>query len=121
MRGPESFGLWAWRSPHCFLAIRRKQGGSAAVAEERECALQFRLLLTATPAARLRWRGNDVGNARVVHLFIQCRKVLIRDFLDLRRSIIDQRRQFRELFFLVPAGGGHKAVQIIEKLLTLIW
>src|SRR5260370_694067 len=89
-----------------FLAIRRKPHGSVSPPQEVDGALRFRLLITAAPAARLRRRRNDVGNARVVHLFIQRGKFLIRDFLDLCRSIIDQRRQFRELFFLVPAGGG---------------
>src|SRR2546426_5033808 len=103
-----------------FSGPRRNPRGSVSVAHSAESALLLRLYLAATPAPRLRRRWNDVRNTRVVHLFVQRGKFLIGDFLDLRRSIIDQRHQFRELFFLVSAGGGRKTVQVVEKSLHLI-
>src|SRR5260370_817685 len=105
-----------------FWPFRGEPCGSVSIAHSNvESALLLRLHLAATPAARLRRHGNDVRNARVVHLLIQRGEFFLGDSLDLRRSIIDQRRQFRELFFLVSAGGGRKTVQIIEKILHLIW
>src|SRR2546426_2117522 len=68
-----------------FSGPRRNPRGSVSVAHSAESALLLRLYLAATPAARLRRRWNDVGNARVVHLFIQRGKFLVGDFFDLRR------------------------------------
>src|SRR5439155_5084360 len=42
------------------------------------------------------------------------------NFLDLRRSIVNQRRQLRKLFFLMRAWRGRKPIEVIQKVLHLI-
>src|SRR5713226_45571 len=79
--------------------------------------LPLQLLFTAPYATRR--RRDDVRNARVIHFLIQSGQILLGDFLDLRRSVIHQRRQFRELFFLVGARCGRKPVQVIQQVLHL--
>src|SRR2546430_17462328 len=91
----------ACRLTHPFLALRRKPHRSVSVIPTPQPVLLPRLLLAAPSAAWLRRRRDDVGNAGVLHLLIQRGQLLLGAFLDLRRSIDDQRRQLRQCFLLL--------------------
>src|SRR5439155_294078 len=82
--------------------------------------LLIRFLFAAPSTAGLRRRGDDVRDSRVIHLFIQRRQVFLCNFLDLGRSIVNQRRQLRKLFFLMRAWRGRKPIEVIQKVLHLI-
>src|SRR4029077_11439294 len=86
----------------------------------RGLELPVRILFVASTAARLRRSWDDMRNTCVVHLFIQCGEFSVRDLFDLRGSIPDQRSQLRELFFMVSAGSGRKAIEVIQKVLHLV-
>src|SRR5258708_4233290 len=90
------------------------------MAQTPEPVLLLRLIFAAPSAPRLRRRREDVRNARVIHFFIQRGQFLLGDFFDLRRSIVDQRRQLRELFFLVFGWCRYESVQSLQKVLHLI-
>src|SRR5713101_3153222 len=86
----------------------------------QERVLLGNLLFIAPSTARL-WRsGNDVGNPRVIHFLIQRGQILLRNLLDLHRRFIHQRRQFRQLFFLLSARRSCKSIQVPQQLLHLI-
>src|SRR5580704_1142774 len=82
--------------------------------------LLLRFVFSAAPASRLRRRGHDMRDSRIVHFFIQCGKVFLRNLLDLCRSIAHQRDQLRQLFFLLAAGRSRKFVQVSEQRLYLV-
>src|SRR5258708_26869258 len=103
IRGSPGPWVSARRLTRLFLNLRRKPHGSVSLAQTPEAVLLLRLVFAAPSAARLRRRRNDVRNPRVIHFLIQRGQFLLGDFFDLRRSIVDQGRQLRELFFLVFA------------------
>src|SRR5580693_7567503 len=89
---------------HPFRDLRRETRASVSDAKPpkpvaywasatRKCGfalgLPLAVFLSTAPAARL-WRGGyDVRDSLVIHLLIQRGQILLRDFLDRRRSIID--------------------------------
>src|SRR5206468_5303304 len=51
---------------------------------------------------------------------VQRGQLLLCDFLDLRRSIVDEGDQLRELFLLMGTRRGSKSIEVIQKVLHLI-
>src|SRR5579864_2376748 len=99
-------------SPVCF---RRESSRSVSL-----YLIAIRVLFVSIAPVRCRGRGDDVGDSRVIHFFVKCGKILLRNFLHLRGSIVHQRGQLGQFFLLLSPRRGGKAVQLFQQILHLL-
>src|SRR5713226_5375053 len=76
------------------------------------------LIIPATTSRRRR-RWHYMRDSCFIHLFIECRQILVDCLFHLRGSFGNQWRQFGQLFFLLGARGGGKVVQVFHQVLYL--
>src|SRR5258708_8970720 len=76
------------------------------------------LIIPATTSRRRR-RWHYMRDSCFIHLFIECRQILVDYLFHLRGSFGNQWRQFGQLFFLLGACRAGKVVQVFHQLLYL--